>query len=102
VDSGYVFQNASGGFIRPCRASELFRELAERCGLATTSLHNLRHTDLSWLVAAGVDIRTVAGVAGHSTPNVTLSIYAHLIPVAQAKAMIAIDERLATPRGRSS
>jgi len=75
----------------------VFRELAERAGIATTRLHALRHTSVSWLIAAGVDARTVATLAGHSSPTVTLSVYAHLVAGAQAKAVTAIDDRLAWP-----
>jgi len=96
VDSGHVFQNQLGGTIRPNRASEVFRELAARAGTSTKRLHALRHTSVSWLIAAGVDVRTVAALAGHSSPTITLSVYSHIVAGAQAKAVTAIDDRLAT------
>jgi integrase len=102
VDSGHVFQNHVGGTIRPNRASEVFRELAERAGTSTKRLHALRHTSVSWLIAAGVDVRTVAALAGHSSPTVTLSVYSHLVAGAQAKAVTAIDDRLATAKKATS
>jgi site-specific recombinase XerD len=39
----------------------------------------LRHTFTSWLVMAGVDIRTVAQLTGHRTIQMTMR-YAHLAP----------------------
>jgi site-specific recombinase XerD len=39
------------------------------------------------LIVGGTDIRTAAGVLGHSTANVTLSIYAHLVADAQRAAI---------------
>ncbi len=81
-------------------ATDAFRRLAQRLGLATTSLHALRHTSVSWMISAGIDARTVAAVAGHSTPSVTLAIYSHLVAGAQAKAVATIDERLASAAGR--
>ncbi len=96
-DTGHVFQTALGGTIRPRRATEVFREIAERVGISTTSLHALRHTAVSWLISAGVDVRTAASIAGHASPSVTLGIYSHLVLGAQAKAVTAIDDRLATP-----
>jgi len=96
VDSGHVFQTLFGGLVTPMRATDAFRELAKRTHVATTSLHALRHTSVSWMISAGIDARTVAAVAGHSTPSVTLGISAHLIEGAQAKAVATIDERLAS------
>jgi integrase len=43
------------------------------------SLHTLRHTYISHLVMAGIPLRTVQKLAGHSTVQVT-ERYAHLAP----------------------
>jgi site-specific recombinase XerD len=43
------------------------------------SLHTLRHTYISHLVMAGVPLRTVQKLAGHSTVAVT-ERYSHLAP----------------------
>lgn len=39
--------------------------------------HCLRHTFATWLVQAGVDIKTAQTLLRHSTPAMTLGIYAH-------------------------
>jgi hypothetical protein len=31
------------------------------------------------MLADNADVRTVAGIAGHSTPMMTLSVYGHLV-----------------------
>lgn len=41
--------------------------------------HALRRTFISLLLVAGEDLRSVMAWAGHSTPNVTLSIYAQVL-----------------------
>lgn len=41
--------------------------------------HILRHTYISNLLLAGVDIKTVQYLAGHETSDITLDIYAHLM-----------------------
>lgn len=51
---------------------------ARRAGL-DGSLHTLRHTYISHMVMAGVPLRTVQKLAGHSTVAVTEK-YAHLAP----------------------
>lgn len=40
-------------------------------------LHDLRHFSASQLIAAGVDVRTVASRLGHANPSTTLKIYSH-------------------------
>ena len=42
--------------------------------------HDLRHFSVTTLIAAGVDIRTVAGRHGHAQPTMTLNRYAHALP----------------------
>ncbi len=92
--SGHVFQRPLGGHLTPCSATEAFRVLARRLGIATTKLHALRHTTGSWLIASGVDPRTTASVLGHSSPTVTLAIYSHLVAGVQKAAVANIDDRL--------
>jgi integrase len=41
--------------------------------------HLLRHTYITELCASGIDIKKVQYLAGHSTPEMTLKIYAHVI-----------------------
>ena len=40
--------------------------------------HELRHTYISNLLLAGVDVKTVQALAGHEHAKITLDIYAHL------------------------
>lgn len=42
-------------------------------------LHQLRHYSASVAIAAGSDVRTVAGRLGHAHTSTTLNIYAHVI-----------------------
>jgi len=44
------------------------------------SLHTLRHTHGSQLLAAGVPLTDVSKRLGHSNPHVTATIYAHALP----------------------
>lgn len=54
----------------PSSVSQRFRKLAARLGL-NTHLHQLRHYSATELIAAGVDVRTVAGRLGHSGGGTT-------------------------------
>ena len=59
------------------------------------TFHALRHTHASQLIDAGVDIVTIAKRLGHSSPNITLKVYAHLFRQKDDKAAAAINEALA-------
>lgn len=59
------------------------------------NLHVLRHTHVSNLIAAGVDILTVSRRVGHASPAITLSVYGHLCPNADDRAAQAIEAMFA-------
>lgn len=53
----------------------------ERAGLPrTVTPHVLRHSHISWLLAAGAPSKIVAWRVGHETSAVTEKVYAHWIP----------------------
>ncbi|MHC5023783.1 MAG: tyrosine-type recombinase/integrase, partial [Planctomycetota bacterium] len=54
--------------------------------------HSLRHTTGAWLVAAGVDIKTVQVTMRHSSIKLTLDTYGHLMPGAKAAALGTMAE----------
>jgi Phage integrase family len=68
--------------------------LARKLGLRSTRLHALRHYSATELIAAGADIRTVAGRLGHGSGGATtLKIYAAWVDEA--------GQRAATTHGRN-
>jgi integrase len=94
---------------RPDVATQLFARLCTRAGLVTTRkgatgrlvhspvirLHDLRHGAASELLAAGLDVVTVAKRLGHANPRTTLAIYGHVIEGQDAKAAQILADRLA-------
>jgi integrase len=92
-DSGHIFQTEIGGAETPYRFTDAFRKLCRKLKIRA-SLHSLRHTAASWLLAEGVDIITVSAILGHANPSITLNVYAHLLPGASEAAISAIDRRL--------
>jgi integrase len=93
----HVFQTPLGGPVAPFLATEAFRSLRARSKVKAT-LHDLRHTAATWMLAAGVDVASVARILGHTTPTTTLGIYAHALPAAESRAIASIDDRLERAR----
>jgi integrase len=52
----------------------------------TIRLHDLRHTDATLLLAAGIPVKVVSERLGHASATITLGIYAHVMPGMQAQA----------------
>lgn len=71
----------------------VWRPALERAGLAEVGyrFHDLRHTCVSRLVAAGADVKLVQAVAGHSSPMITLSRYSHLLDARISEAADRFD-----------
>lgn len=54
--------------------------VCEKIGIGHRRLHDIRHTTASLLLARGAPVTYVAEQLGHSSPQITLTKYAHYIP----------------------
>ena len=54
----------------------------------TATLHSLRHTHASTLIASGLDVLTISRRLGHGSPAITLSVYGHLFKTDDRAAQI--------------
>lgn len=98
--NGFVFaswwKDAAGTVARKrTYYTRSFVRLRKRCGIADLHLHGLRHYTATTLVAAGVDVRTVAARLGHD-PAVMLRVYTGVLPE-QARAAAEVLGRLLRP-----
>lgn len=50
------------------------------------TMHGLRDSYATLSIAAGADVRSVAGVLGHSNPSITLGVYADALPEGKRRA----------------
>jgi integrase len=93
ADTDLVFPAWDGSPQNPDAFGSLWIKLATQLGLGV-SFHGLRHTHASQLIDAGVDVVTIARRLGHSSPAITLNVYAHLFRKDDGKAAAAIDAAL--------
>jgi integrase len=85
----WVFSPArDGSSPHPPRSlTQKYRRLAIKLGLRSTRLRSLWHYSATELIAAGVDVRTVAGRLGHGSGGATtLKIYAAWVDEAGRRA----------------
>ncbi|WP_439593598.1 tyrosine-type recombinase/integrase [Microbacterium sp.] len=80
----HLFVTELGRIYNRNSAGEAWRRVRESAGLPDhVTLHALRHTYASNLIAQGCDVVTVQRALGHSTPSITLNVYSHLWPSAE-------------------
>jgi len=85
-DGEFVFCSAIGTPLESHAVTHrLVRQLAA-AGLPRVTFHSLRHAAASYLLSAGVPLRVVQEVLGHSQLSTTADIYAHVAPELQRDA----------------
>lgn len=80
TDLNLIFANPDGSPLKPDSISATVSLLSRRLKLPKgASLHTLRHSHASHLLADGMDIATVSERLGHSSVRVTAEIYSHAL-----------------------
>ncbi len=95
TESGFLFVDSHGRPLAPPVLSGAFARVAKKANLpARYSLHSLRHTAATWMLASGMDLTTVQAVLGHSEGHTTLKTYSHVVAGRAAKAVSTIGQQL--------
>lgn len=74
-----VVAGSLGEWYRPSNFTKDFEAFKLQHGFGVR-LHDLRHTQASLLIAAGIPIVTVSKRLGHAKVSTTLDIYSHMMP----------------------
>ena len=78
--SGYVFTNELGEPYYPGYFSDAWERRIAALGFPKIRLHDARHSCFSAMLKDGTTVKVVQELAGHSSPTVTLDVYAHVLP----------------------
>jgi integrase len=92
ADMDLVLCRADG---RPRRRQSVdagFRRVCKRAGIGAFQPRELRHTHVSVLSDAGVDMEVIADSVGHVNSTVTRTVYRHQIADKVARAAAAMDQ----------
>jgi integrase len=96
----YLFSLSPDGSTpyKPRTISQRYLRMAKRLGLRSTRFHALRHYSATELIAAGVDVRTVAGRLGQSGGGATtLRVYAAWVGEADRRAAATMANLIPRP-----
>jgi len=92
-DAGLVFSNNAGRPKRGSTVNKRFKVICDQAGIDSDwHLHEQRHTFVSLLSDAGIDIDKIADAAGHINANVTRTVYRHQLADKISEAGVAMND----------
>ena len=87
INSKYIFPSPETGEIRDTSAvTRKLHRIQERAGLPKIRFHDLRHTFATLTLEAGVDVKTVSHMLGHTDAGFTMNTYMHVTDDMQKNA----------------
>jgi integrase len=89
---GLVLHLPDGRALNRKGLGDAWRAATRRARCPGLRYHDTRHTFASTLLSEGVSVKAVADWLGHASPTVTLSTYAHLMPVDEDRARRVLDD----------
>lgn len=90
----FLFQTRGLRPLDPANARKRFEETLKRAGLKRVTLHSLRHSYASIMLASGASIKALQHALGHSQVTMTLGTYGHLIEERMDEAVARMDALL--------
>ena len=87
-ENNYVLSNSEKP-IDPRTYQRFYKKILAQAGVRYRKFHAIRHTFATRALEAGVDIKTLSDMLGHSSVTNTLNIYAHSM---MEQKVIAIDK----------
>jgi integrase len=93
----WLFQNEAGEPMDDSKVRKVFARLLIKAGLARRNLHFLRHTFASLLIQQGESLVYVKEQMGHSSIDITVDTYGHLVPGGNRQAVDKLDDPIINP-----
>ena len=90
-ENDLVFSSTIGTPLEHRNMMRDFDAMLKRAGLQKIRFHDLRHNAASMMLAGNISIVSVSRYLGHSSPQVTLGIYAHLVPGGFGEIVTTMD-----------
>ena len=87
----FVIHQEDGAPYKPDSMTQKWERFLEDSGLPKIRLHDLRHSNATALIQAGVNPRVVQQRLGHSDVNITLNTYTHVLPEMDVDAAEKLD-----------
>ncbi|NPV54823.1 MAG: site-specific integrase [Firmicutes bacterium] len=93
-DTGLVCTHEDGSLINPDSLSPYFIKVMKKAGFPHITFHGLRHTHATLLLKWNVHPKKVSERLGHSSIQLTMDTYSHVMPTMQDEAVQLLEENL--------
>ena len=93
-DHDLVFASEMGTPINASNLNRNFKQTLKKAGLPNIRPHDLRHTHATLMLQEGVHPKIVSERLGHSSIQITLDTYSHVLPNLQSEAAQKLDKAL--------
>jgi integrase len=92
---GLMFPDSKGGHIEHHNlVNRHFHPAREKACLPRIRFHDLRHSYASLMIGMGENLKYIQTQLGHSSPTVTLNVYAHLLKPTNPEAALRLEETI--------
>ena len=96
---GYVLFKENGDPFHPDSLTQKWERFVVKHNLPPIRLHDLRHSNATAMIAAGVNAKVVQHRLGHANVSVTLNTYTHVLPEMDQEAADKLNSALfSTPQ----
>ena len=86
-NEGYIFLSENGNLIDSSNLSRSWRRYLKKVGIKYLKLHALRHTYATRQFEAGLPLKTVSVLLGHSSTEITSNTYTHVLKKEKEKSI---------------
>ena len=102
VNKDFCFTQDNGNPMHPDSITDFLSKFSKRHDLPHIHPHAFRHTQVSLLLHAGVDIVTVSKRVGHEQTSTTSNMYGHILAKADEGASNTISDLLYTKKTKQA
>ena len=77
LPDGYIFAMPFGTCVEPSTMRDALNYLLTVAGIEHANFHSLRHTFATRAIEAGMPVKTLSDILGHSQVQITMDLYCH-------------------------
>lgn len=89
-ESGFVVSNEDQP-LSPATLDKQYKAVLKKAGLPNIRFHDLRHTNATLMLKAGIHAKVASQRLGHSTIGITMDLYSHVMHEMQEEAARILD-----------
>lgn len=93
-NADYIIRQDGGALFTPDAMTRKWKRFIEAHNLPDIRLHDLRHSNATALIKAGISAKVVQQRLGHADVSITLNTYTHVLPDMDIEAAEKLDSMI--------